>query len=134
MLTIGKVAERVGLRPSAIRFYERRGMLRPTLRDANGYRFYSDDAIKLLLFVKRAQSLGITLNEIKPLLNLASRGERPCIHVKQLARNHLRQTEEKIRELQALRHELRTLLRRKPVRAHRNEVCPIIERRTVKVR
>jgi DNA-binding transcriptional MerR regulator len=59
-------------------------MLRPALRGANGYRFYSEDAVKLLLFVKRAQSLGITLKEIKPLLNLASQGQRPCIHVKQL--------------------------------------------------
>jgi len=128
MLTIGKVAEGVGLRPSAIRFYERRGVLRPTLRAPNGYRFYSEDAVKLLRFVKRAQSLGITLKEIKPLLNLASQGQRPCVHVKQLARNHLQEIEEKIRELQALRNELRTLLRRKAGRPHANEVCPIIQR------
>src|SRR5919108_5789926 len=128
MLTIGRVAERAGLQPSAIRFYERRGMLRPALRGANGYRFYSEDAVKLLLFVKRAQSLGITLKEIKPLLNLASQGQRPCIHVKQLARSHLREIDEKIRELQALRNELRTLLRRKARRPHENEVCPIIQR------
>jgi MerR family transcriptional regulator, copper efflux regulator len=127
MLTIGKVAEGVGLRPSAIRFYERRGMLRPTLRGSNGYRFYSDDVVNLLLFVKRAQSLGITLKEIKPLLNLASQGQRPCSHVKQLARNHLREIEGKIRELQALRNELRTLLRRKAGRPHGNEVCPIVQ-------
>ena len=81
-----------------------------------------------MLFVKRAQSLGITLKEIKPLLNLASQGQQPCIHVKQLARNHLRQIEEKIRELQALRNEIRTLLRRKAGRPHGNEVCPIIQR------
>lgn len=128
MLTIGKVAERVGLRPSAIRFYERRGMLRPTQRGPNGYRFYTEDTLKLLRFVKRAQSLGITLKEIEPLLNLASQGQRPCIHVKQLARNHLREIDEKIRELQALRHELRTLLRRRAGRPHGNQVCPIIQR------
>ena len=127
MLTIGKVAERVGLRPSAIRFYESRGMLRPTLRGPHGYRLYSEDVIKLLLFVKRAQSLGITLKEIKPLLHLASQGERPCIHVKRLARNHLRETENKIRELRVLRDELRTILRRKPGRPHGDQVCPIIQ-------
>lgn len=128
MLTIGKVARRVGIRPSAIRYYERRGMLQPTVRGASGYRTYSDEAVKLLLFLKRAQSLGITLKEIKPLLNLASQGQRPCSHVKQLARNHLREIEDKIRELQALQHELRTLLRRKVGRPHGNEVCPIIQR------
>ena len=105
-------------------------MLQPTIRGANGYRSYSNDAVKLLLFVKRAQSLGITLKEMKPLLSLASQGQQPCGHVKQLARNHLREVDDKIRELQALRNELRTMLRRKAGRPHRNEVCPIIERRT----
>lgn len=128
MLTIGKVARQVRIRPSAIRYYERRGILQPTVRGANGYRAYSEDAVKLLLFLKRAQSLGITLKEIKPLLNLATEGQQPCSHVKQLARNHLREIEDKIRELQALRHELRTLLRRKVGRPHGNEVCPIIQR------
>jgi MerR family copper efflux transcriptional regulator len=127
MLTIGKVARRVGIRPSAIRYYERQGMLQPTVRGANGYRTYSDEAVKLLLFVKRAQSLGITLKEIKPLLTLASQGQQPCTHVKQLARNHLQEIDQKIRELQTLRKELRTLLRRKAGRPHENEVCPLIQ-------
>ena len=130
MLTIGKVAQRIGIRPSAIRYYERRGILKPTVRGANGYRTYSDDAVKLLLFVKRAQSLGITLKEIRPLLNLVTLGQQPCSHVKQLARNHLREIDDKIRELQALRDELRTLLRRKAGPPHGNEVCPIIQRDT----
>jgi DNA-binding transcriptional MerR regulator len=128
MLTIGKVARHVGIQPSAIRYYERQGMVQPTVRGANGYRRYSEDAVKLLLFVKRAQSLGITLIVIKPLLNLVSQGQQPCSHIKQLARNHLREVADKIRELQALRNELRTMLLRKARRAHRNEVCPIIQR------
>ena len=127
MLTIGKVARRVGIRPSAIRYYERQRLFQPTVRGANGYRTYSEEAVNLLLFVKRAQSLGITLKEIKPLLNLASQGEQPCIHVKQLARNHLREVDDKIRELQALRNELRTLLRRKTGRPHKGAICPMIE-------
>jgi MerR family copper efflux transcriptional regulator len=127
MLTIGKVARQFGIRPSAIRYYERQRIFQPTMRGANGYRTYSEDAVKLLLFVKRAQSLGITLKEIKPLLNLPTQSQRPCSHVKQLARNHLREVDDKIRELQALRNELRTLLRRKAGQAHGNEVCPLIE-------
>ena len=128
MLTIGNVARRVGVRPSALRYYETRGILPPADRRPNGYRIYSDDAVKLLLFVRRAQSLGITLKEIKPLLNLASHGQQPCAHVKQLARQHLRDVDQKIRELQILRDELRVRLRRKAALPRRNEVCPIIER------
>ena len=127
MLTIGKVARRVGIRPSAIRYYERQAMLEPTVRGANGYRSYGDEAVKLLLFVKRAQSLGITLREIKPLLTLAAQGQKPCSHVKQIARNHLQEIDGKIRELQALRNQLRTLLKRKARRPHENEVCSLIQ-------
>jgi DNA-binding transcriptional MerR regulator len=129
MLTIGRVAEQVGVRPSAIRYYEGQKILAPAVRGANGYRFYTDDAVKLLRFVRRAQALGITLKEIKPLLNLAVQGQQPCSHVKQLARNHLQEIDQKISDLQTLRKELRTLLRRKAGRPHGNEVCPIIERR-----
>jgi MerR family transcriptional regulator, copper efflux regulator len=102
-------------------------MLQATVRGANGYRSYSDEAVKLLLFVKRAQSLGITLREIKPLLTLGSQGQQPCTHVKQLARNHLQDIDDQIRDLQALRNELRRLLRRKAGMPHGNEVCPLIQ-------
>jgi DNA-binding transcriptional MerR regulator len=130
MLTIGNVAKRVGVRPSAIRFYETKGIVRPVARGQNGYRIYGNDAIKLLLFVRRAQSLGITLREIKPLVELATQGQQPCNHVKQLARSHLQEINQKISALQTLRHELRALLRRKAGRPHDNEVCRIIERRS----
>ena len=128
MLTIGNVACRVGIRSSAIRYYETQGIVRPAARGANGYRIYNYDAVKMLLFVRRAQWLGITLKEIKPLLDLASQGQQPCSHVKQLARNHLHEVDQQIRALQTLRKELRTLLRRKSARPYANEVCPIIER------
>ena len=134
MLTIGKVAGRVGVRPSAIRYYEAQGILRPALRQPSGYRVYGNDAVKLVLFIKRAQSLGITLKEIKPLLDLASQGQQPCTHVKQLARKHAREIDDKIRDLQALRDELCALLRRRVPSPHDNEVCPIIERRVARSR
>jgi len=127
MLTIGQVARQVGIQPSAIRYYEAQGILYPATRHPNGYRVYTDNAVKLLLFVRRAQALGITLKEIKPLLDLATQGQRPCNQVKALARNHLRDITDKIRELQTLRNELRTLLRRNVGRAHGSEVCPIIQ-------
>jgi DNA-binding transcriptional MerR regulator len=128
MLTIGSLAQRVGVRASALRYYERQGILRPPARRPNGYRIYSDDAVKLLLFVRRAQSLGITLKEITPLLSLASQGQQPCSHLKRLARRRLREITAKIRELRILQNELRALLTRKAGRVHGNEICPLIER------
>jgi MerR family copper efflux transcriptional regulator len=124
MLTIGRVARQVGVQPSAIRYYEAQGILRRADRLPNGYRVYTDEAVRLLLFVRRAQALGITLKEIKPLLNLATQDQQPCKHVKELARNHLREINDKIRELQRLQNELHALLRRRVGRPHGNKVCP----------
>jgi len=70
MFSIGEVARRIGVRPSAIRFYEGKGLFRPATRRDNGYRVYDENDIKILLFAVRARTLGITLTEIKSLLRL----------------------------------------------------------------
>ena len=131
-VTIGRVAQQVGVRPSAIRYYEGQKILKPPVRGANGYRFYTDEAVKLLRFVRRAQALGITLKEIKPLLDVATRGQQPCVHVQKVARTHLRDINNKILELEALRKELRTLLRGRSGEPTANAVCPMIERAVAK--
>jgi DNA-binding transcriptional MerR regulator len=127
MMPIGKVARVVGIRASAIRYYEAQGIIRPAARSLNGYRFYRDEAVNLLAFVKRGQSLGLTLKEIKSLLELSCDDRRRCGHVKQLAREHLQQIDKTIAELQQLQSELRALLRRKVRRPDKNEVCPLID-------
>ena len=131
MLTIGLVARNAGIKPSAIRYYERRGIVKPAVRGANGYRFYGSDAVNVLLFIKRAQALGIALKEIKQLLNLVAQGQQPCSHVKQLARSHLLDIDQKIRELKALRNDLHSILRLKASRLHGDEICPLIERSAI---
>ena len=77
MLTIGEVAQRVGVRSSTVRYYERRRIIPPAYRRQNGYRSYDDKSIKLLLFTMRARSLGITLKEIKSILDLIFTGQEP---------------------------------------------------------
>jgi DNA-binding transcriptional MerR regulator len=127
MMHIGEVARSVGVRASAIRYYEAQGIIRPAARSLNGYRFYRDEAVNLLAFVKRAQSLGLTLKEIRSLLELSCNDRRRCGHVKQLAREHLHQIDRTIAELQQLQEELRALLRRKVRRPDKNSVCPLID-------
>jgi hypothetical protein len=68
--------------------YERLRLLRPS-RLLNGYRFYEQGAVKVLRFVRQAQTLGITLKEIKRLLELTHDGRRPCKAVRELAHQHL---------------------------------------------
>lgn len=127
-MQIGEVAQSVGVRASTIRYYESQGIVRPAARSLNGYRFYGDEAVNLLSFVKRAQSLGLTLKEIKSLLELSCNDGRRCDQVKQLAREHLQQIDRTIAELQQLQKELRALLRRRVRRPDKNEVCPLIEK------
>jgi DNA-binding transcriptional MerR regulator len=67
-LTIGQLAKRVGLRSSALRYYEEQGLLRPDGRTEGGYRFYAESAEKTLQLIKRAQRLGLSLEDIKQLL------------------------------------------------------------------
>jgi DNA-binding transcriptional MerR regulator len=127
MDTIGKVARRVGIRTSAIRYYESQGLLR-SIRLANGYRAYGAEALSALRFIRRAQTLGISLAEIGELLRLSGQGRPPCGRVRELAREHLRDIDLKIRELALLRSQVQRLLRRRSSPARSGEVCPMIER------
>lgn len=127
MPTIGAVANRAGVRASAIRYYEAHGVLQPSRRLPNGYRFYEDDAVATLRFVRQAQGFGFTLEEIRQLLALARRGQPPCTRVQELARRHLHSVAEKIRELGSLRKQLRALVERDAkVPAGPKQICPLI--------
>lgn len=127
MMHIGEVARSVGVRASAIRYYESQGIVRPAVRGLNGYRFYREESVNLLAFVKRAKSLGLTLKEIKLLLQLNCNDRGRGGYVKQLAKDHLREIDKTISALQALRRDLRALLRRKVRRPDDNEICPLIK-------
>jgi len=127
-ITIGKLARQAGLRPSAIRYYEAHGLLRPSMRLPNGYRVYDQDAVATLRFLRRAQRFRITLREIKQLIDLTQRGSTPCEHARKLVTQHLGDVETQIRELEALRKELRSVLRRADnCKASEGQLCPIIE-------
>lgn len=127
MLTIGALARRVRVRPSAIRYYEAQGLLRPSGRLPNGYRVYAEEAVAALRFISRAKGLGFTLAEIKRVLALAHQGEQPCECVQELIERHLRNIDSKIGELVALRRELQALLHYEPDPHGAGTICPIIE-------
>jgi DNA-binding transcriptional MerR regulator len=130
-ITIGKLARQSGLRASAIRYYEAHGLLRPATRLPNGYRLYDDDAAVTLRFLRRAQRFGITLREIKQLIDLTQRGRTPCEHARKLVTEHLAKAEAQIRELKSLQKELRTVLSRAAnCQASEGQLCPILEQTT----
>jgi MerR family transcriptional regulator, copper efflux regulator len=128
MFRIGKVAERMGVSASALRYYERRGILRPS-RLPNGYRVYGEDAIKVVRFLHQAKAVGFTLKEINQLIPLTHHGRRPCEAVRNLASRHLTDIDAKIRRLRSIRNTLRDLLAI-PSPAHSDELCPLLSSAT----
>jgi DNA-binding transcriptional MerR regulator len=127
-LFIGEVAARAGVNPKTIRYYEALGLLPLPVREANGYRRYSPEAVRLISFVKQAQGLGFTLEEIKEILTIRRRGEVPCVHVRSLLQAKAAELDRKLEDLMALRRRIRqSLAAWGRQRAKGAAVCPHIE-------
>lgn len=105
-LLIGAVAERAGVAAPTIRYYESIGLLKPPLRSTAGYRRYSKDTVEELRFIKKAQALGFSLDEIGEILTLSRAGRAPCEHVLSMAHRHLAAVEERMRQLQTFHDQL----------------------------
>jgi MerR family mercuric resistance operon transcriptional regulator len=109
-LRIGEVAEATGISVEALRFYERRGLLGRPARTASGYRAYDEAVLERLAFIKRAQAIGFSLDEITDILEMRGRGEAPCLEVREAARRKLAELDLRLRDLRRYRNELaRTL-------------------------
>ena len=111
-MLIGELAESVGLPSQTIRFYEREGLLPPANRGANGYRVYDETTLKRLGFIRAAQAAGLTLGEIRSIVDLRDDGDVPCGHVTALLHAKLDTVRVRQRELDALASELEHLLTR----------------------
>jgi DNA-binding transcriptional MerR regulator len=96
-LTVSALADRVGLSPDAIRYYERCGLLPPPARSAAGWRLYDEHAVERLRFVKGAQRVGLRLREIRELLEVVDQGQCPCGHTDALLRQLLADTPKGVR-------------------------------------
>lgn len=125
MLTIGKLARAAEVGVDTVRFYERAGLLPKAARTFSGYRLYAAADVDRMRFIRRAKSLGFTLDEIAELLVLSS-GKGSRAEVKALAHRRLRDLERKIKELTVVRdtlaHYARGCSGKGPIAG-----CPIIE-------
>jgi DNA-binding transcriptional MerR regulator len=116
----------MGVQPSAVRFYERQGLIAPE-RLANGYRVYGQDASNTLHFICRAKSLGFSLDQIREILDIRRRNAAPCACVKEIVERNLAEVERKLSELSRLRRELKDIAGRAATSSLPARVCPIIE-------
>lgn len=122
-LTIGRLADEAGVNVETIRYYQRRGLMTEPDKPTNGHRRYASDAIKRVRFIKRAQVLGFTLDEVGSLLELDQ--ARACDETRELAAHKLQVIEEKLVDLKAMRKALTALLHQCDTGATKGN-CPII--------
>ncbi len=102
-LTVGQLARAAGVNPQTVRYYERRGLLPEPPRTPAGYRLYPPEAVIRLRFIKQAQELGFSLEEIRDLLALRVDGTTSCPEVQRRTQAKIQQLDARIRRLQAMR-------------------------------
>lgn len=122
MFTIGKFAEAGGVGVETIRFYQRKGLLDIPSK-SGGIRRYSQEDLRRLTFIRKAQSAGFSLQEIKELISLDSSDDRP--RAREMARARIGALDAKIEELQQARNALKNLANEC---AHgKSGPCPILK-------
>jgi len=123
-LTIGRVAKLAGVNVETVRYYQRRGLLAEPDKPHMGYRRYPADIVKHIRFIKRAQALGFTLEEITELLRLEE--ARACAETRDLAAHKMQLIEQKLTDLTAMRKALAGLVQQCDRKQPAKE-CPIIQ-------
>jgi MerR family copper efflux transcriptional regulator len=130
-MRIGQLAAQTGFSVRTIRFYEQSGLLLTPPRTEGGYRVYDQDAVTRLRFVRSAQALGLSLAEIAEVLRIRDHQGPPCSYVAELIETHISAVETRIKELAALRDELRARLplagEPDPARCAPDQVCYLLE-------
>ena len=131
-LQIGVVARETGLTVDAIRFYERSGLLKRPPRSEGGFRLFRQKDLEDLRFVRKAQELGFSLDEVRELLFLQSESVGACGHVREMLESKLVSVREKIADLRTLETGLSEALRkcRREIRnsgSPSEESCPVLD-------
>jgi len=132
MFQIGVAAQRSGLSIDTIRFYEKRGLIKPAGRTARGYRLFSDQDLVVLKLVVKSHALGFSLNEIGQLLNFRRQPACTCMNVRKMIENKLCQIRKSIEQLCTLELELAQDLEQcnqvLQTKSAQPSNCPVLER------
>ncbi len=125
--TIGALAEAAGVPTTTVRYYERRGLLRPATRVGSGsYRAYGEAELDRLRFIRAAQQTGFSLEDIAALLSLRDGRTAPCREVQDLIEERLREVAQRARDLRRVERDLKSALgacRRSEPQGH----CEVME-------
>lgn len=124
-LNIGAAAKAAGLSPKMVRYYENVGLIAPAARSGAGYRSYSENDLRALIFIRQARDLGFSVKQIGELLDLWQDRQRASSRVKALASAHLAALDEKMAQLAAMKDALEDLVRH--CRGDHRPECPILD-------
>src|SRR5712691_1284514 len=108
-MRIGELARQTGVASTALRYYEKAGLLPESRRSSSGYRTYDPNAVSRLAFIRAAQAVGLSLAEIREVIGIRDSGAPPCAHVLGLIEQHRAEVRSRIRELQRLELDLEHL-------------------------
>ena len=124
MKLIGAASSESGVGIETIRYYEREGIVPPAKRSENGRRFYSDEDISRLRFVKKSRGLGFSIADIRSLQELATTDRSTCEVAAEIGARNLQAVRQKISELQRMESALQKLVsecQERPIH------CPMLE-------
>ncbi|MEH2240421.1 heavy metal-responsive transcriptional regulator [Nostoc sp.] len=129
LLLIGQVTDISGIPIRTIRYYESLGLIKSSRRTEGGFRQFSLDVLTRLAFIKRAQNLGLSLEEIGNILQVYDQGQAPCGEIKEKLEDKLLQIDHQIDQLLTLRSEIDGLLSgwKNIDNHHKDTICPILQ-------
>ena len=131
LLKIGELAKQTGVAVGTLRYYESLGLLEPALRSSSGYRYYTADAARQVQFIKKAQRLNFSLQEIQQILSSRRQGITACPLVQDLLSRKIHFLEEEIQRMSAFKAELEAYKKLWTNRALDNpdgeQLCSLIE-------
>ncbi|MEH1811726.1 MAG: heavy metal-responsive transcriptional regulator [Nostoc sp.] len=129
LLLIGQVTDLTGIPIRTIRYYESLGLINSLRRTEGGFRQFSLDVLTRLAFIKRAQNLGLSLEEIGNILQVYDQGQTPCGEIKEKLEDKVLQIDRQIDQLLTLRSEIKGLLSgwKNISDHHEKTICPIIQ-------
>ena len=103
---ISDLAKKTQLSSDTIRFYEKKQLIKASFRAENNYKYYDDETLKRLIFIKRCRSLDMTLHEISQLTEQIQYPKKGCKIIDQLIEEHIQHIETKIKELTSFKSQL----------------------------
>ncbi|MBN3874462.1 heavy metal-responsive transcriptional regulator [Nostoc sp. JL33] len=129
LLLIGQVTDLSKIPIRTIRYYESLGLINSSRRTEGGFRQFSLDVLTRLAFIKRAQNLGLSLEEIGNILQVYDQGQAPCGEIKEKLEDKVLQIDRQIDQLLTLRSEIEGLLSgwKNMGGQHEDTICPIIQ-------